>query len=73
MYRLKLNEQEYEDFKKKVKAEMILRGIRVDELAEQTNYSEITIRHFLSKQNSKFVARALADVLEIEVNDERVW
>jgi len=73
MYRLKLNEQEYSDFKRKVKAEMILRDIKVEEIAEQTNYTVTTIRHFLSNQNSKFVARAIADVLGIEVNDERVW
>lgn len=63
MYRLILTPLEYEEFKKEVKIELIRRDMTVRELAERTNYSESSIRSFMSNRNSKFIAFAIAEVL----------
>lgn len=65
MYKLELNKDEYELFKKKVKCEMIMRDLKIKDLAEMTNYDEQSIRGFLSNRNSKFIAFAIAQVLEM--------
>lgn len=70
MYRLKLNEEQYKRFKKQVRVEMIIHDVSIQDLAKETNYSVDAIRGFLCKRNSKFIAYAIAEALNMEVKDE---
>lgn len=65
MYQLYLSKSEYEKFKKEAKVQMLLKGISIKDLAERTGYSEITLYNFFSSQNSRFVAYAINEELEI--------
>lgn len=69
MYRLKLNKEQYKRFKKMVRVEMILQDMSVKDLAKKTNYNEQSIRGFLCKKNSKFIAYAVAEALNMEITD----
>lgn len=69
MYRLKLNDEQYKRFKKMVRVEMILQDMSVKDLAKKTNYNEQSIRGFLCKKNSKFIAYAVAKALNMEITD----
>ena len=69
MYRLKLNKEQYKRFKKMVRVEMILQDMSVKDLAKKTNYNEQSIRSFLCKKNSKFIAYAVAEALNMEITD----
>lgn len=66
MYKLELNSNEYEQFKKKVKCELIMRDMTIQELADLINYDAQSVRGFLSNRNSKFIAYAIADVLDMK-------
>lgn len=54
MYKLELSKDEYELFKKKVKCEMIMKDLKIKDLAKMTNYDEQSIRGFylIEIQNS---------------------
>lgn len=69
MYRLKLNEDQYKHFKKMARIEMILHDVSIRELAKRTNYNEQSIRSFFCKKNSKFIAYAIAEALNMEIKD----
>lgn len=69
MYRLKLNEDQYKNFKKMARIEMILHDVSIRELAKKTNYNEQSIRGFFCKKNSKFIAYAIAEALNMEIKD----
>lgn len=69
MYRLKLNDEQYKRFKKMAKIEMIIHDISFRELAKRTNYNEQSIRGFFCKKNSKFIAYAIAEALNMEIKD----
>jgi len=71
MYRITLNEQQYKAFKKDVKHILIDREMSIKDLADMTTYSESAIRGFLSKRNSKFIAFAIAEALEIKTWERR--
>lgn len=66
MYQLVLSQSEYEKFKRKAKARMIEKDISMNELSEKTGYPMTTLYNFFSKQNSRFVAYAIATELGIE-------
>jgi ribosome-binding protein aMBF1 (putative translation factor) len=70
MYRVEMNEEQYEDFKRKAKIAMLEQGISRKELANRINYSENSVRCFFSKQNTKFIAFAIASELGMEIKDE---
>ena len=69
MYRLKLNEEQYKRFKKMARIEMLLHDISFRELAQKTNYNEQSIRGFFCKKNSKFIAYAIAEALNMEIKE----
>jgi len=69
MYRLKLNKDQYEHFKKMARIEMIIHDVSIRELSKRTNYPEQSIRNFFCKQNSKFKAQAIAEALNMEIKD----
>lgn len=63
MYYLKLNQTEYEQFKKLAKVKMIEKDMSVDELADLTGFSKQAIYNFFCKTNSKFIAYAISEIL----------
>lgn len=69
MYRLKLNEEQYKRFKKMARIEMLLNDMSFRELAQKTNYNEQSIRGFFCKKNSKFIAYAIAEALDMEIKE----
>jgi hypothetical protein len=69
MYRLKLNDEQYQRFKKMAKIEMMIHDITFRDLAKKTNYPIQSIRNFFCKRNSKFIAYAIAEALNMEVTD----
>ena len=69
MYRLKLNKDQYEHFKKMARIEMLIHDISIRDLSKKTNYPEQSIRNFFCKQNSKFKAYAIAEALNMEIKD----
>ena len=69
MYRLKLNKEQYEQFKKMARIEMILRDLSIKDLAKKTNYNEQSLRGFFCKKNSKFIAYAIAEALNMEIEE----
>jgi len=69
MYRLKLDKEQYEHFKKMARIEMILHDLSIKDLAKKTNYNEQSIRGFFCKKNSKFIAYAIAEALDMEIKD----
>ncbi len=60
MYKVSMNEQEYEQFKKIVRIQMLQNKMTFADLAEKTGYSLDAIRHFFSTRYSKFIAYAIA-------------
>lgn len=66
MYKLELSPYEYRQFLKKVKCQMIMHDMNAKDLAEKINYSEVTVRHFLSGTKSKLLAYAIADYFDME-------
>lgn len=69
MYRLKLNDEQYKRFKKMAKVEMVLHDVSIKELSKRTNYNEQSLRGFFCKKNSKFIAYAIAEALNMEIKD----
>jgi len=69
MYQLGLNQKEYEEFRKKVRCELVMRDWTMVDLAKKTKYSVQTIRHFMVKTepHSRFVAFAIAEVFGWEI------
>lgn len=70
MYQLGLSDKEYEEFRKKVKCELVMRDWSLVDLAKKTKYSVQTIRHFMvrTENHSRFVAFAIADVFGWEIS-----
>jgi lambda repressor-like predicted transcriptional regulator len=69
MYRVTLNDEQYESFKVKAKIAMLEKGISRKELSKRINYADSTVKAFFSKQNSKLLAYAIAEALGLEVDD----
>ena len=69
MYRLKLNNEQYKRFKKMARIEMLIHDISIRDLAKKINYPEQSVRNFFCKRNSKFIAYAIAEALNMEVTD----
>lgn len=69
MYKLGMSYEEMEDFKKRVRCELIMRGWNQIDLAKATKYSPNTIRQFMSKyeNDSKFIAYAISECLGLEL------
>ena len=69
MYKLGLNEEELEDFKKRVRHELYEREWNLIDLSKAIKYSPNTVRQFMStyKHNSKFVAYAISECLGLEL------
>lgn len=65
VYELVLSKTEYEAFKQKVRLVMLKRGITMRDLSKKTGYSLGTLYGFFAGKNSRFVAAAIAEVLEI--------
>lgn len=70
MYQLKLSNEDYKNFRKKVRHELVERDWNLVDLAKQTKYSPNTIRQFMSEyaENSRFVAFAIAEVFGWEID-----
>ena len=69
MYRLKLDNEQYTRFKKNARIEMIIHDLSIKDLAKKTNYNEQSIRSFFCKKNSKFIAYAIAEALNMEIEE----
>lgn len=69
MYFLILDEQEYMDFKKLAKRKMKARGMSIEDLAVLTGYTKRSLYNFFSRDNSKFIACAIAEALVIKKGD----
>ena len=69
MYRLKMTDDQYKRFKKDARIEMLIHDLSIKDLAERTNYNEQSIRGFFCKKNSKFIAYAIAQALNMEATD----
>ena len=69
MYRLTMTDEQYKRFKKDARIEMLIHDLSIKDLAERTNYNEQSIRGFFCKKNSKFIAYAIAQALNMEVTD----
>lgn len=65
MYELVLSKAEYEKFIKKARCKMIRLEISYKQLAEMTGYSLPSIYGFFHGKNSRFIAAAVAEKLEI--------
>lgn len=69
MYQLGMSEEEYAEFRKRIRHELVDRGWNLVDLAKRTRYSPNTIRQFMSEYaaNSRFVAFAIAEVFGWEM------
>lgn len=68
MYQLILNNEEYAEFKKMAKLELLKRDMNFTKLAEKTGYSVVSIYNFFSQKRnpSRFLAYAIADELKLK-------
>lgn len=68
MYQLILTNDEYAEFKRLAKLELLKRDMNCTELAEKTGYSVVSIYNFFSQKRnpSRFLAYAIADELKLK-------
>lgn len=67
MYSLILKGEEAKAFKAEVKAKMQEKNYSIEDLAEETGYSESTLQKFFYSENwNRFLASSIAEVLGIE-------
>ena len=70
MYELELSDSAYKEFALKCRYVMAQREISRKTLAERTGYSIHSINPFFSGRNSRFLAAAIAN--ELEVSNEKI-
>lgn len=70
MYELELSDSDYKEFALKCRYVMAQRGISRKILAERTGYSIHSINVFFSGRNSRFLAAAISN--ELEVSNEKI-
>lgn len=66
MYRIDLTVEEFEEFRKAAKVELIKQNLTMRDLSDMTGYNLGSIRNFFSYNNSRFIAAAIAKALKME-------
>lgn len=66
MYQLELTKKEYQQFKREAKSKMLMQGMTIQELSKKTGYSTQSIYNFFANTNSRFMAFAIAECLELK-------
>lgn len=71
MYELKVRKTQARRFKQVARSKMVLRNLRMKDLAELSGYSPSSLYNFFSDGNwNRFLAATLAEKLDIK---EREW
>lgn len=71
MYELKVRKAQARRFKQVARSKMVLRNLRMKDLAELSGYSPSSLYNFFSDGNwNRFLAATLAEKLDIK---EREW
>lgn len=66
-YEINLDGMQAEIFKEKARVELKKRGVTYEDLAEELEYSEATVRKFFARGNwNRFLAASISDYLGLD-------